>query len=84
MRGSAKRAWRNGRRSGLKIRRSNTCRFESDRPHHFLTVMRRALPPDAVFRVRRGAAALDKTVRLYPQVPLLRGQDLLRVNEALN
>ncbi len=76
MRGSAKRAWRNGRRSGLKIRRSNTCRFESDRPHHFLTVMRRALPPDAVFRVRRGAAALDKTVRLYPPSPAAPGDKI--------
>lgn len=28
------RAWRNGRRGGLKIRSRKTCRFESDRPHH--------------------------------------------------
>lgn len=28
------RAWRNGRRSGLKIHRRSPCRFESDRPHH--------------------------------------------------
>lgn len=33
------RAWRNGRRSGFKIRRSNPCRFESDRPHQtFLAI----------------------------------------------
>ncbi len=32
--GRTLRAWRNGRRSRLKICRSNTCRFESDRPHH--------------------------------------------------
>lgn len=45
----AARAWRNGRRSGFKIRRRNTCRFESDRPHH--------RSPEVIKVARRGSRA---------------------------